>query len=175
MLEKQPAREVIFLIDEIEAHLHPQWQRRVIPALLDVISVLTKSKKKIPVQLVVETHSPLVMASAEPFFDPGEDAWFDLDLRPLPGGTTVELTRRVWTLHGTVGNWLTSEAFDLRTERGSIEAEEAIVAARGLLTLPNTPLRQVMSVHAQLRKALPDVDPFWVRWNAFVERQGGQP
>jgi len=36
-----PAREIIFLIDEIEAHLHPQWQRRIVPALLDVMEALT--------------------------------------------------------------------------------------------------------------------------------------
>ena len=47
---KQPA---ILLIDEIENHLHPTWQRRVIPALL----------KHFPgLQIFATTHSPFVIA-----------------------------------------------------------------------------------------------------------------
>ncbi len=48
--EKQPA---ILLVDEIENHLHPSWQRRVIPAL----------QKYFPnVQIFATTHSPFVVA-----------------------------------------------------------------------------------------------------------------
>ncbi len=48
--EKKPA---ILLIDEIENHLHPTWQRRVIPALLDHFPGL---------QIFATTHSPFVVA-----------------------------------------------------------------------------------------------------------------
>ena len=48
--KKQPA---ILLIDEIENHLHPTWQRRVIPALLDHFPKL---------QIFATTHSPFVVA-----------------------------------------------------------------------------------------------------------------
>ena len=48
--EKQPA---ILLIDEIENHLHPTWQRRVIPALLEHFPGL---------QIFATTHSPFVVA-----------------------------------------------------------------------------------------------------------------
>ena len=48
--ENEPA---ILLIDEIENHLHPTWQRRVIPALL----------KHFPgLQIFATTHSPFVIA-----------------------------------------------------------------------------------------------------------------
>ena len=48
--ENMPA---ILLIDEIENHLHPTWQRRVIPAL----------RKYFPnVQIFATTHSPFVVA-----------------------------------------------------------------------------------------------------------------
>ncbi len=43
----------ILLIDEIENHLHPTWQRRVIPALLDHFPGL---------QIFATTHSPFVVA-----------------------------------------------------------------------------------------------------------------
>ena len=48
--QPQPA---ILLIDEIENHLHPTWQRRVIPALLEHFPGL---------QIFATTHSPFVVA-----------------------------------------------------------------------------------------------------------------
>ena len=48
--EEEPA---ILLIDEIENHLHPTWQRRVIPALLQHFPGL---------QIFATTHSPFVVA-----------------------------------------------------------------------------------------------------------------
>ena len=48
--DKRPA---ILLIDEIENHLHPTWQRRVIPALLEHFPGL---------QIFATTHSPFVVA-----------------------------------------------------------------------------------------------------------------
>ena len=46
-------RPAILLIDEIENHLHPTWQRRVIPALLRFFPGL---------QIFATTHSPFVIA-----------------------------------------------------------------------------------------------------------------
>ena len=46
-------RRGILLIDEIENHLHPTWQRRVIPALLEHFPGL---------QIFATTHSPFVVA-----------------------------------------------------------------------------------------------------------------
>ena len=46
-------RPAILLIDEIENHLHPTWQRRVIPALLEHFPSL---------QIFATTHSPFVVA-----------------------------------------------------------------------------------------------------------------
>ena len=51
--ENWAQRPAILLIDEIENHLHPTWQRRVIPAL----------QKHFPkVQIFATTHSPFVVA-----------------------------------------------------------------------------------------------------------------
>ena len=162
--------EVTMLFDEVESHLHPRWQRSILKALTDVGSVLLDGAT---LQLIASTHSPLVLASAEPWFDPEQDAWFDLDLDGDP--PYARLYRRTYTPRGTPGAWLTSEAFDLPTERGSIEAEQAVLRARELLRQSDAPLDKVMKVHAELRSVLPDVDRFWVRWNAFVEDRGGTP
>lgn len=58
--------EAVILIDEIEAHLHPRWQRTVVPLLREVFPRC---------QFIVTTHSPLVVGSARQ----GEVVVFDID------------------------------------------------------------------------------------------------
>lgn len=46
-------KQAIFIIDEIDAHMHPEWQLRIIPAIT----------KNLPnCQLFVSTHSPLILS-----------------------------------------------------------------------------------------------------------------
>ena len=163
-------RQVTMLFDEVESHLHPRWQRSMLKALRDVGKELLDGAD---LQLIASTHAPLVLGSAEPWFDPQKDAWFDLDLDGDP--LEAHLRRRAFTPRGTPGAWLTSEAFDLATDRGSLEAERAILRAREILRRRDATLEDVMRVHGELRGVLPDVDRFWVRWNAFVEAHGGRP
>lgn len=161
----KPAGEIIFLIDEIEGHLHPKWQRRIVPALLKVMDALTGNHDS-QVQLIAATHSPLVLASLEPLFDAEQDAWFDLDLER----DKVALNKRTYVRLGEVGNWLTSEAFDLDEPR-SFEGERAVRAALGVLHAKAPTLGAVEDADKQLRDAgLPDIDPFWVRWSYFVDQ-----
>lgn len=47
----------VVLIDELDLHLHPDWQRSVLGRLLDIFQ---------NIQLVVTTHSPQVVSSAKP-------------------------------------------------------------------------------------------------------------
>lgn len=161
--------QVTMLFDEIESHLHPRWQRLILESVLFVAGVL---HKKATVQLIAATHSPLVLASAEPLFDDAKDAWFDLDLNRQSG--LVELRRRPFVRHGDVSNWLTSEAFDLKDAR-SRQAEDAIERARALLRSKRPTLEEAQDINKDLRTAqLPDIDPFWVRWSAFVDRLAGK-
>ncbi|MBN1209545.1 MAG: AAA family ATPase [Myxococcaceae bacterium] len=161
-----PAREVIFLIDEIEAHLHPQWQRRIVPAVLRVMDALTGGHGS-RVQLIAATHSPLVLASVEPLFNDDKDAWFDLDLEDAQ----VVLRKREFVRRGDVSNWLTSEAFDLGKAR-SLQAEVAMEKALALLREGAPSWQDVKEADQLLRKAgLPDIDPFWVRWGRFIEER----
>ena len=83
------------------------------------------------------------------------------------------LRPQTYTPRGRAGYWLTSEAFDLLTDQGSVEAEQATLRALELLRAANPQLADVQAAHGKLRAVLPDVDIFWVRWNAFVERDGG--
>ena len=164
------ARQVIVLFDEVESHLHPRWQRSILKSLQEASSAIFAG---LAFQYLVSTHSPLVLASAEPWFDAEQDAWFDIDLAGDPPRACLQ--RRPYVPLGTAGHWLTSEAFDLATDRGSLEAEEAVLKARELLRDAEPGLDAVMQIDDDLRRTLPELDPFWVRWNAFVERCGGHP
>lgn len=169
-LGEQRTSQVVMLFDEIESHLHPRWQRSILKSLLHTARLLHKDAT---IQLLAATHSPLILASAEPTFDLEQDAWFDLDLVLEPAPPCVQLRRREYVRHGDVSNWLTSEAFDLKSAR-SIEAEQAIEQARELLRRKDPPAEQeARAVDEALRRAaLPDIDPFWVRWSAFMEKLG---
>lgn len=46
--------EAVFLLDEIESHLHPAWQRKILPAFQRLFP---------KAQIFVATHSPFVIAS----------------------------------------------------------------------------------------------------------------
>ncbi|MEX1364215.1 MAG: AAA family ATPase [Nannocystaceae bacterium] len=169
LVEVEPVSELVFLFDEVEAHLHPQWQRRLVPALLDVIDTLSGTHE-LSVQLIVTTHSPLVLASAEPSFDPQRDAVFNFDL--VDG--EVQLEAVPWQRRGDVNSWLSSTIFDLDEPR-SVEAEEAIARALALLRQDSPPtLEAIEAADERLRGVLGDVDRFWVRWSAFVESAQGR-
>jgi predicted ATPase len=165
----KPASEIVFLIDEIEAHLHPQWQRRIVRALLDVMKVLTGTDT-VSIQLISTTHSPLVLASIEPYFSPAKDAIWELDLV----NDRVDLKEFPFRRLGDVNRWLTSTAFDLAEPRG-LEAEEALQEALGLLRKsPAPPLKQFQEVDQKLRRLLGDVDPFWIRWSQHLDQLQGK-
>ncbi|MBP8141487.1 MAG: AAA family ATPase [Acidovorax sp.] len=171
-----PAREIIFLIDEIECHLHPQWQRRIVPALLNVMNALTGTRE-VPVQLLAATHSPLVLASVEPEFDPSKDCIWDFDL--INGEVHAQLFP--WSRKGDVNSWLASEVFNLK-EPVSVQAEEALGLARSFLRttamaqqpLTQTQRQQLEDIDGKLRASLSDVDTFWIRWSRFRDEQVGQ-
>lgn len=76
-LGEPQTKQVVMLFDELESHLHPRWQRSILSSVLGLTDVL---HKKVTVQLIAATHSALVLASAESWFDARRDAWFDLDL-----------------------------------------------------------------------------------------------
>jgi hypothetical protein len=171
-LGEKRTSQVVMLFDEIESHLHPLWQRSILKSVLHIAESL---HARATVQLIAATHSPLILASAEPLFDANKDAWFDLDLEKGHGEPVVKLLLRVFVRRGDVSNWLTSEAFDLKSAR-SLEAEAAIEQARALLrrTQPPPTLKEAKAVDAELRKAaLSDIDPFWVRWGSFMEELRG--
>jgi hypothetical protein len=159
------ARQVIFLVDELEAHLHPRWQRTIVRALLDVVGAM---HAKTAVQIIAATHSPLVLASLEPYFDLETDRLLHLQLRD----GKVILEELPWAKEGDVSAWLVSDAFGL-TQARSVEAERAIEAAEAWMrgdeaALPGD-LKTRASIQNELARVLPSMDPFWPRWIVRAE------
>jgi len=164
-----PTKRLVVLADEVETHLHPQWQRRIMPSLLQVAGLLDPA---LEVQFLVTTHSPLVLASLEPVFDPERDKLF---LLALDAARTVALGEVPWAKRGDAQRWLTSEVFGLEQTR-SLEAEAAVEAAQAWMRneregLP-AGLDSAEAIDARLRALLPAQDPFWPRW--IVQQEGGE-
>ena len=163
-LGEEPAGQVIFLIDEIESHLHPAWQRGVVPAVLSVMQELNSEAE---VQLLAATHSPLIMASIEPEFAAGTDAWFDLDFEQ----DEVVLRRRDFEKRGDAATWLISEAFDLQSGR-PLEYERLVDEAQALLNRENPDIDRIVRMNNALVAALSPTDYFLLNWRYICRRKG---
>jgi hypothetical protein len=168
LTQQEPMNQIVLLIDEIESHLHPRWQRAILPSILSVVNQL---KSNITIQALVTTHSPLVLASLEPIFDEEQDKLFLFELQ----GKDVELNEMFWTKQGDTVGWLTSEIFGLKQARSqesetAIEAAEAWMRNDNMNTFPEH-LRTQSQIHQELQRLLPGHDPFWPRWIVTAERR----
>jgi hypothetical protein len=163
LLRQEPERRVTVLFDEPETHLHPQWQRRLLPALLDAVRGLDTN---VSPQLLVSTHSPLILASAETLFDESSDRLLHFEPDEQGHARVEPIT---WAKRGTVTAWLTSPVFGLKQSR-SLEGEVAIEAAeqfmRGLAAKNPPDLQTLEQLDARLREVLAGSDVFWPRWVA---------
>jgi hypothetical protein len=166
LARQKPAQSLIMLIDEPEAHLHPQWQRTILPALLGAADDLAPH---ICTQILATTHAPLILASVEPMFDEGRDRLSAFELK----GRKVRLVEIPWAKQGDAVSWLVSPAFGLAQAR-SREAEQAIEAAEAYMRhgpLDGYPknLRTKEGIHAELLRVLAGHDSFWPRWIVAAE------
>lgn len=157
-----PERRLLLLWDEVETHLHPRWQRTILPAVMDVVRSLGGAS--MDVQVLATTHSPLVLASMESVFDDERDRMHHLRL----DGARISLRELLFAKQGDATNWLLSDAIGLDQAR-SLPAEEAIEAAEAWMrgdhdALPET-LRSHEDIHERLLTLLPAMDPFWARWD----------
>lgn len=160
LLRRQPVRKILLLVDEPETHLHPKWQRLILPALLAAVKKLLASES-VDIQILTATHSPLVLASLEPHFDVQVDKLLHLGLKD----SAAYVEEVAWAKQGDVVNWLVSESFGLQQGR-SLQAEQAIEAAEAFLR--GEPVSSALStraaIHERLVSALASHDDFWPRW-----------
>lgn len=162
------AVQFLIILDEPEVHLHPRWQRTLLPSVLEIGKSLTE-EANVNMQYLISTHSPFVISSAETLFKTTTDRAWQYDLK---GGKEVELTSFGFTRRGAAEHWLQSELFDLKSTYPK-KAEEAVMMARKLLLKQELvqDLEKLTQADDELRKTLSDIDPFWVRWSAWFDRQ----
>ncbi|MDR1148251.1 MAG: ATP-binding protein [Spirochaetaceae bacterium] len=163
-----PEKRMIILIDEIEEHLHPKWQRVILPSLLDIQSSLSS---KLEIQYIISTHAPLILASSESCFDEQNDSLFHLEARE--NKKQISLEKLDFIKYGHINSWLTSQIFGLDQPR-ALRAEIAIKQAQDLQLQDSPDKEQVDKVHKQLLNELSADDPFWPRWIFFAEKNGVQ-
>ena len=162
LLRKEPQRNLVLIVDEVEAHLHPRWQKTIAPALMNAVNSLSSF---ISPQIHIATHSPIVMASVETIFDENTDDFHHLKL------VDREVVLEELTFHkrGTADSWLMSEAFDETVPRSNF-GEEAIQDALDLQLVDEPSKTAVLEVDSRLRKYLGEMDEFWPRWTYFFKK-----
>ncbi|MDJ0837020.1 MAG: AAA family ATPase [Acidobacteriota bacterium] len=165
LTNRKPVENIVFLVDEIEAHLHPRWQRSILRALLEVADALTHQKQT-SVQLLTVTHSPLVLASAEPEFDSEQDSIWAFEER----NGFVYLEQQRWRRLGDASNWLGFLGIE---EPVALEAEQALHEAYAILSQEEADLETAEAIDRELRTVLSDVNPFWIRWSSWLEALRG--
>lgn len=170
LIQEAPKTKLLILADEIESHLHPQWQRALVPALTSVAKDLNSS---LQIQYILTTHSPLILASSEQIFDEETDRVFHLNLKRGTGKEAPEVIveQAPFIKQGSADQWLVSDIFGLG-QATSIESEKAIYTAKSLMKEDNVSIEQIKSLSEQLTQTLPAHDKFWIRWNYFAEQKG---
>jgi ABC-type cobalamin/Fe3+-siderophores transport system ATPase subunit len=130
-LDDPTASPGVLLADEIDLHLHPGWQRRVMPALRAAFPT---------VQLIVTTHSPQVLASV-----PSEAVVMMKDFKFLPGHPKT---------FGRDTNTLLDTVFEV-PER----PEEIMAQLRTLYKVMKRRPAQARALYEELRQTLEEDDP----------------
>lgn len=170
LLDQEPERNIIFLIDEIEGHLHPKWQRFITQALMNVVG---KMVEKAELQLILTTHSPLVMTSCEDVFTAEDgngcplDSWLDIDVSS--DNNTVRVTKRSFDNQGTADSWLTSPAFDLTSTR-SPEVEQLLNDANAILKR-NATTEELDEMEHKMAQKLPAMDDSLFMWRYMRQQR----
>jgi predicted ATP-binding protein involved in virulence len=105
-------KNLILFLDEIEIHLHPAWQRKVLP----VVQKLFKNS-----QIFISTHSPFVINSVD-------DAWvYKLELE----NGKARVAEVVKSEDGHSYSYVLSEIFDIKEEFG-IEVQKDLAKFKEL-------------------------------------------
>ncbi len=126
--EDLTAKPAILIVDEIDAHLHPSWQRRIIPALTNNFPSL---------QVFCSTHSPLMLSGLKEgqvqLLKRNEDGKVEVSTnwQDMAGWSAEEILRSVLGVRDTMDLTTASEIDrmgELSIKETLTEAEKAELA-----------------------------------------------
>lgn len=153
MFERYPksenplAESAIVLVDEIDLHLHPQWQRNVIPYL---------SKTFPNTQFFVTTHSPMVLQSAKDInlfvLKHNEERVVSVehsDIHDFRGWTVEEILRETMGLQDDVHSDEYQRLIrEFNTSLDKNDREKMQKAYNEIIPLlhPNNPLKRILEI-----------------------------
>jgi predicted ATP-binding protein involved in virulence len=146
-------REILLFLDEIEVHLHPAWQRKVLP----VVQKLFKNS-----QIFVSTHSPFVVNSVD-------DAWvYKLELkngkarvaepiRTENSNSVTQVLREIFDIYGLFGKDVQDNIDELEKLRNKIlsngtnknDEQEFLRIARKLYDEPSDQVKNIVKGELQ--------------------------
>lgn len=168
LLGEPPSDQVTLLIDEVECHLHPRWQRVILPAVLQALEGLGAPSDS---QVIAVTHSPLVLASLEGIWNPEHDRLFTLELEHSESDRAhAQLSQAEWRARGDVNRWLTSDVFGLGQAR-SRPAEEIIQRAQAVMLESHPDRRELSRLAAQLARYVPESDALLGRLDVLASSE----
>ncbi len=131
-------KPAILLIDEIENHLHPTWQRRVIPALLEHFPGL---------QLFATTHSPFVVAGLKA----GQVHLLQRDANGVITGSTNEQDVIGWTADEILRTLM---GVDEPTDQLTVDRANRLRQLREKETLPPEEKSELQELRRQVNSDL---------------------
>ncbi|WP_318388820.1 AAA family ATPase [Enterobacter sp.] len=114
------SQPIILFLDEVDIHLHPKWQRRILPAI----------QKLLPnAQVFVSTHSPFVVGSVEDAFvyrlpEPQRNICRDASVPEIVPAVKSGAGKSYQLILAEIFD--VEEEFDVETERQLVEFKEAI-------------------------------------------------
>ena len=126
----------ILLIDEIENHLHPTWQRRVIPALLEHFPGL---------QIFATTHSPFVVAGLKA----GQVHLLNRDENGVVTATTNTEDIIGWTADEILRSWM---GVDEPTDQLTIDRADRLRQLRNQDTLTSEEESELNELRRQVNE-----------------------
>jgi hypothetical protein len=146
----------LVLMDEIDAHMHPDWQRRLVPRLRDMFP---------QIQFLATTHSPLIVSGLKP-----REVQV---LRRDDSGQVAILKPRIDLKGLRADQILTSTLFDLKTTR-DVGTEAALAIYEDLSVRDELSPRQSASLEeaaTELRMRVPTVSERAIAGEAFSRIQ----
>lgn len=150
-LSKNPLKEGqgIVLVDEIDLHLHPRWQRAVIPKLLDIFP---------KIQWVITTHSPFIIAAEHVTPENAFLLTEDADTKKKVVISIQDLGKQT---EGLEPNRILKEIMNVPLRNK--ETETSIEDLSSLLNLDDFDKLETQKLYNDLLEQLGKQDPFIVR------------